>query len=69
MLLIISIIIDAFYEYPNFAHPTVWVGKIIVYFDKKYKRKGNEYDFIAGSLVAIFAYSVAALIGYAVCKV
>ncbi len=68
MLLIISIIIDAFYEYPNFAHPTVWVGKIIVYFDKKYKRKGNEYDFIAGSLVATFAYSAAALIGYAVCK-
>ncbi|MFP3133271.1 MAG: adenosylcobinamide-phosphate synthase CbiB [Nitrososphaeria archaeon] len=68
MLFIISIIFDAFYEYPNFAHPTVWVGKIIVYFDKKYKRKGNYYDFIIGSLVTIFAYSVAALIGYAVCK-
>jgi len=68
MLFIISIIFDAFYEYPNFAHPTVWVGKIIVYFDKKYKRKGNDYDFIIGSLVTIFAYSVAALIGYAVCK-
>jgi|MonGeyMetagenome_1017769.scaffolds.fasta_scaffold194708_2 adenosylcobinamide-phosphate synthase len=68
MLFIISIIFDAFYEYPNFAHPTVWVGKIIVYFDKNYKRKGNDYDFIIGSLVTIFAYSVAALIGYAVCK-
>jgi len=68
MLFIISIIFDAFYEYPNFAHPTVWVGKIIVYFDKKYKRKGNDYDFIIGSLVTILAYFVAALIGYAVCK-
>lgn len=32
-IIIVSLIIDFFIEYPNIIHPTVWMGKIIEFFD------------------------------------
>ena len=68
MLLVVAVMLDALIEYPNLAHPTVWIGKIIIYIDEKYKRKNNVYDLIAGSLSVLMAYAVAGLTGFLICK-
>ncbi len=68
LLLVAAVMLDAFIEYPNIVHPTVWIGKIIIYMDKKYKRKNNVYDIIAGSLSVVVAYIAAGLTGFLICK-
>ncbi len=68
LLLVVAVAIDVFIEYPNSFHPTVWIGNLIIYIDKKYKRKNNNYDLLIGSLSALLAYFVAGLAGFLVCK-
>lgn len=40
-------------EPPNKIHPTVWFGKIIGFFDNKWRRKGPLVDF-TGGLLSVF---------------
>ncbi len=41
VIVISSLILDFFLEYPNPIHPTVWMGKIIEFFDKHRIAKSN----------------------------
>lgn len=41
LIIISALILDFFLEYPNPIHPTVWMGKIIDFFDKHRIAKSN----------------------------
>mgnify|MGYP001626161496 CR=1 FL=1 len=41
IIIVSAIILDYFLEYPNPAHPTVWMGKIIAFFDNHRLAKTN----------------------------
>ncbi|MGC8569594.1 MAG: adenosylcobinamide-phosphate synthase CbiB [Nitrososphaeria archaeon] len=68
MFLLVAVIIDVFVEYPNAAHPTVWVGNIVVLFDRIYKRKNSALDTLAGGFAALAAYLAAFVLGILVCR-
>ena len=68
MFLLIAVIVDVFVEYPNAIHPTVWVGNIVVFLDRIYKRKNNAWDTLAGGFAAFAAYLAAFVLGILVCR-
>jgi len=64
LIIILALIIDYFIEYPNPIHPTVWMGKIIGFFDDHRLLRSNRGLIINGILPIIFDTSIFFLLVY-----
>ncbi|WP_198002010.1 adenosylcobinamide-phosphate synthase CbiB [Archaeoglobus veneficus] len=61
-VLLLAVILDfAFGEPPSFAHPVVWFGKLIGFFDSKWNRRGLP-DVIAGAFFTFIVIAFALLL-------
>lgn len=62
VILMAAIILDLiFAEPPEIVHPAVWFGKLIGFFDSKWKRKGR-LDFVAGVVTTLIVILLAFLL-------
>jgi adenosylcobinamide-phosphate synthase len=65
LVLALALIFDLIFGEPKKEiHPTVWFGKLIAFFDRKYKRRGRIdllVGFLASFIVILFAYILSLL--------
>ncbi len=65
LILLIAVILDAIFgEPPEKIHPTVWFGKIVDFFDRRYERSSCSADLIVGACLTFSLCAIAIAIVY-----
>jgi adenosylcobinamide-phosphate synthase len=65
----VAVMLDAALEYPNAAHPVVWMGEYIGIIDRARPPMGRSTELILGAIALISLVIIWIAVGVAVCRI
>lgn len=65
----VAVMLDAVLEYPNAAHPVVWMGEYVGIIDRTRPSMGRTAEFILGAITLTSLVMIWIAVGVAVCRI